>query len=214
MKRSILIAATFVSSLLAGSVFAQQGELIVSPSYIKPGCGNWELKQTGSIGSTPGSNAPTSFQVYMLACNGGYIVQKSIALYSNGTQATCSIILLNNTSYTLTGNQCTSFEVHSTTLVNLPVPATPAYAYKGNVNGCGALLNDGTCSAPEFWVVWPAVTNASTYQYQFVGTQAYSGATSGTSITIPYGYNPTSGQVRACNASNQCSGWRAVTPSP
>lgn len=209
---AVMVFAGF--SFFSGAAMAQQGELIVSPGYIKPGCGSWEFKEGGSIGSTPGSNAPASYQIYALACNGGYIVQKSVTLYSNGAQASCTIILLNNTSYTLTGSQCSSFEVRAAAQVNLPIPATPAYAYTGNVNGCGALPSNGVCTAPQYWVVWPSVTNASTYQYQFVGTQAYSGTTSGTSITIPYGYNPSSGQVRACNANNQCSGWRTVTAPP
>lgn len=220
IKGSIMRFSTFVAmvfagfSLFSGAAMAQQGELIVSPSYIKPGCGSWELKESGSIGSTPGSIAPTNYKIYALACNGGYIVQKSISFYSNGTHATCAIILLNSTSYTLTTSQCSSFEVRTAAQVNLPIPSTPAYAYTGNVNGCGALQNDGSCTAPQYWVVWPSVANASTYQYQFVGTQAYSGTTSSTSITIPYGYNPTSGQVRACNANNQCSDWRTVTAPP
>jgi hypothetical protein len=56
--------------------------------------------------------------------------------------------------------------------------------------------------------------NASSYEYSFVGTLPFAGSTAGTSITIPYGYNPTSGKVRACNANSQCSNWTTVTAAP
>ena len=215
MKLPSFIAVLFTcAGLYSGSVSAQQGELIISPTYIKAGCTGWEFKEGGSTGAPSGSY-PRSYRIFAVSCDGGYVAKKTQLFYENGVQHSCSIELMNTSTYVLSSNSCTSFEVRTKGAPPvIPVPAMPAYAYMGNVGGCGAMSGGGACPAPEYWVSWPSVANASSYQYQFVGTKPYSGSTGSTNITIPYGYNPTSGKVRACNANNQCSSWRTVTAAP
>jgi hypothetical protein len=202
------------SAFFAGSASAQQGELIISPSYIKTGCTGWEFKEGGKTGGTGDPLQPHSYQVFAVSCNGGYVARKTQLLYSNGSLFRCEIALIDTTTYTLSNTSCTSFEVRTkVTPPTLAVPAAPTYAYTGNVNGCGT-FPAGACPAPQYWVVWPSMPNASSYEYAFVGTLPFAGSTAGTSITIPYGYNPTSGKVRACNANSQCSSWTTVTAPP
>ncbi|WP_039916912.1 hypothetical protein [Cellvibrio mixtus] len=204
MSKKMLTSMLFMSGLFSGFASAQQGELIVNQSYIKPGCSGWNLNESGATGAPSGG--PHTYQVYTVSCNGGYVVRKTQLFYSNGSLYSCRIDLVNSTSYTLNSNACTSFEVRAAV-----VPAAPAYAYIGRVGSCGPVGN-GYC--PEYWVSWASVAGAANYQYSLNGTLLFSGSTTGTSVTVPYGYNPASGQVRACNASNQCSAWTAVTAPP
>ena len=111
---SVVAMVLACTGFFSGAAMAQQGELIISPSYIKPGCTGWEFKEGGSIGSPPGSSAPSSYQTFAVSCNGAYLAQKSVLIYTNGSANTCSVILLNTTSYTLTGgSSCSAFEVRA-----------------------------------------------------------------------------------------------------
>ncbi len=134
MKFKAVLAVVFASvGLFSGAAMAQQGELIISPSYIKPGCTGWQFKESGSIGSTPGSNAPSSYQTFAVSCNGGFVAQKSVLIYTNGNPNTCSVILLNTTGYTLTGgSSCSTFEVRSTVVVPVgELIISPSYIKPG-----------------------------------------------------------------------------------
>ena len=218
-KGNVMRLSSFFAVLFAGvglfpvATIAQQGELVISSTYIKAGCSGWAFLEGGSTGAPSGAQYPRSYQITAVTCDGGYVAKKTQSFYENGSLHSCRIDLMNTSAYVLSSNTCTSFEVRE--LGALLIPATPAYAYMGNVGGCGAMSGGGgACPAPEYWVSWPSVANASSYQYQFVGAKPYSGSTGSTNITIPYGYNPTSGKVRACNANNQCSSWRTVTTAP
>ncbi len=214
MLKKKLTGLLCLSGLFSGFASAQQGELIISQSYIKAGCSGWEFREGGGVGSTGEPQYPKTYQVFTVSCNGGYVARKTQLFYGNGNLYSCNIALMDTTTYTLSSTSCTSFEVRTkVTPPPLVVPAAPTYAYTGNVNGCGT-FPPGACPAPQYWVVWPAMPNASSYEYSFVGTLPFAGSTTGTSITIPYGYNPTSGKVRACNAANQCSAWTSVTAAP
>ncbi|PUA27991.1 MAG: hypothetical protein B0W54_15935 [Cellvibrio sp. 79] len=213
MLKKILSGVLLVSGLFSGFASAQQGELIVSQSYIKAGCTGWEFREGGGVGTTGEPQYPKTYRVDIVSCNGGHVVRKVQLFYGNGSLYSCNVALLDTDAYTLSSTSCTSFEVRTkVTPLPLEVPAAPTYAHIGNVNGCGT-FPPGACPAPQYWVVWPAMPDASSYEYSFVGTLPFAGSTTGTSITIPYGYNPTSGKVRACNANNQCSAWTIVTAS-
>jgi hypothetical protein len=214
MLKKMLPGVLLVSGLFSGFASAQQGELIISQSYIKAGCTGWEFKEGGGVGTTGEPQYPKTYQVFAVSCNGGYVARKTQLFYGNGSLYSCNIALMDTTTYTLSSTSCTSFEVRTkVTPPLLEVPAAPTYAYIGNVNGCGT-FPAGACPAPQYWVVWPGMPNASSYEYSFVGTLPFAGSTTGTSITIPYGHNPASGKVRACNANSQCSNWTTVTASP
>ncbi len=204
MLKKMLTSMLFINGLFSGFAFAQQGELIVSQSYIKPDCSGWDLRESGTTGAPSGG--PYTYQVYTVSCNGGYVVRKTQLFYSNGALHSCRIDLVNSANYTLNSNTCTLFEVRAAV-----VSAAPTYAHIGRVGGCGP-VHGGYC--PEYWVSWSSVVGATNYQYSLNGTVSFSGSTTGTSVTVPYGYNPTSGQVRACNANNQCSAWINVTAAP
>lgn len=208
--RSLLLAGITFFGVFAGSAFAQQGELIASQNYIKPGCVGWVFLESG-----PGhAGDPTHrYEAYSLTCNGVYVASKTITLRNNVLE-TCNINLLETTTYTLNATPCAGFEIRTKAIVTAPVPAILAYAYIGNfAPGCG---NRPNCTAPQYFVAWPVTQYASYYQYLFNGG-VLAGTTPNPTMTIAYGSygsSPIAGQVRACNVNNQCGPWRTVTPVP
>ena len=129
---SVVAMVLACTGFFSGAAMAQQGELIISPSYIKPGCTGWEFKEGGSIGSPPGSNAPSSYQLFAVSCNGGYVAKKTVLIYTNGNSNTCTVSLINTAGYTLTGTNCSTFEVRSAVVVPLgELIISPSYIKPG-----------------------------------------------------------------------------------
>ncbi len=123
MFKKILTSMLFVTGLSAGFALAQQGELVISQNYIKPGCSNWEFKEAGGTGAPSGGVYPRSYQIFGVTCNGSPVAKKTQLFYENGSLHSCRIDLINTTGYTLSSSSCASFEVRVS--VPQPVCSTP-----------------------------------------------------------------------------------------